>query len=143
LGKDEAIDELLMKTKAYFPNFTHFMDDVRIPKTNNKLESWYSTMEANYNNNRRFKSIEGANNYSSCQTLFRNFYEIKGGTYINSSPYSRVGLNHGDDDWLNVLGFGDKIYKFIKTINKRLSEKPNFRIFQLYCLNMTGRSIVI
>jgi len=48
LGKDEAIDELLMKTKAYFPNLTHFMDDVRIPKTNNKLESWYSTMEANY-----------------------------------------------------------------------------------------------
>ena len=26
---------------------------------------------------------------------------------------------------------------------KRLSEKPNFRVFQLYCLNLTGRSIVI
>jgi len=26
---------------------------------------------------------------------------------------------------------------------KRLSEKPNFRIFQLYCLNLTGRSVVI
>ena len=27
--------------------------------------------------------------------------------------------------------------------NERLSEKPNFRIFQLYCLNLTGRSMVI
>lgn len=126
LGKDEAIDELLMKTKAYFPNLTHFMDDVRIPKTNNKLESWYSTMEANYNNNRRFKSIEGANNYCSCQTLFRNFYEIKEGTYINSSPYSRAGLDHGDDDWLNVLEFGDKIYKFIKTIDKAILSKIGY-----------------
>jgi len=25
----------------------------------------------------------------------------------------------------------------------RLSEKPYFRIFQLYCINLTGRSIVI
>ena len=30
LGKDEAIDELLMKTKAYFPNLTHFMYPLQI-----------------------------------------------------------------------------------------------------------------
>ena len=123
LGKDTAIDDILMKVKAYFCNLTHFMDDGRIPNTNNKLESWYSTMEPNYNNNRRFKSIDGASNYSSCQTLFRNFYKIAEGTYVNSSPYSRAGLDHGEDDWLNIMGFGDKIYKLIKTIDKAILSK--------------------
>jgi hypothetical protein len=51
---------------------------------------------------------------------------IKEGTYINSSPYSRAGLDHGDDDWLNVLGFGDKIYKFIKTIDKAILSKIGY-----------------
>ncbi len=37
------------------------MEDRRIPKTNNILESRYSTTESNYNNNRRFKTVEGAN----------------------------------------------------------------------------------
>jgi len=36
-----------------------------------------------------------------------------------------------------------KNYKMFHGVVKRLSEKPNFRIFQLYCLNLTGRSIVI
>jgi len=31
----------------------------------------------------------------------------------------------------------------LSTASRRLSEKPNFRIFQLYCINLTGRSIVI
>ena len=37
--------------------------------------------------------LEGANNYSNCQSLFRNFYKVEEGTYVNSSPYSRAGLN--------------------------------------------------
>ncbi len=47
------------------------MEDFKIPKTNNNLESRYSTMEPNYRKNRRFKSLEGAANYSNCQTETR------------------------------------------------------------------------
>lgn len=117
-GKDPATDAILIKTKTYFYNLTHFMEDRRIPKTNNILESRYSTTECNYNNNRRFKSLDGANNYSNCQTIFRNVHKIEEGTYVGSSPYSRAGLDHGNDDWLNIMEFGDKIYKYFKTIEK-------------------------
>jgi hypothetical protein len=99
------------------------MEDFKIPKTNNNLESRYSTMEPNYRNNRRFKSLEGAANYSNCQTLFRNLYRIEEGTYVNSSPYNRVGLDHKDDDWLNLIGFGNKIFEYFGNIKTVLSKK--------------------
>ena len=122
-GKDKAVDELLLKTKSNFYNLTHFMDDRRIPKTNNILESRYSTTESNYNNNRRFKTVEGANNYCNCQTIFRNFHIIEEGTYVNSSPYSRAGMDHANDDWLNIMGLGDKIFNFIKTLENGVLSK--------------------
>lgn len=99
------------------------MEDFKIPKTNNNLESRYSTLEPNYRNNRRFKSSEGAGNYSNCQTLFRNSYRTEERTYINSSPYSRAGLNHKDDDWLNLIGFGNKIFEYFGNIKMVLSKK--------------------
>lgn len=109
LGKDKDIDAILMKTKAYFYNLTHFMEDSRIPKTNNILESRYSTMESNYNNNRRFKTTEGAKKYVNCQTLYRDTHVIEERTYINTSPYGRAGFDHHGKDWLNLIGFGDNI----------------------------------
>src|SRR3972149_2102648 len=42
-GKNPEIDAILLKIKANFYNLTHFMGDCRIPKTNNFLESRYST----------------------------------------------------------------------------------------------------
>ncbi len=122
-GKDKAVDELLLKTKSNFYNLTHFMEDRRIPKTNNILESRYSTTESNYNNNRRFKTVDGANNYCNCQTIFRNFHKIEEGTYVNSSPYSRAGMVHGNDDWLNIIEFGDKIFNFIKSVENGILGK--------------------
>lgn len=122
-GKDSEIDAILMKVKAYFCNLTHFMEDCRIPKTNNILESRYSTTESNYNNNRRFKTLDGANNYSNCQTAFRNYHRIEEGTFVGSSPYSRAGLDHGDNDWLNFMKFGDKLYKHIEAIKKGVLSK--------------------
>ena len=119
-GDNMEIDSILIKIREYFFNLTHFMEDCRIPKTNNMLESRYSTMEPNYRNNRRFKTLEGANNYSNCQTLFRNFYVIEEGTYVNSSPYSRAGLNHKDDDWLNIIGFGNKLKNYIMKVEKAI-----------------------
>ena len=62
-------------------------------------------MEPNHRNNRRFKSLEGASNYSNCLILPRNLYRIEEGTYVNSSPYSRAGLDYKDDDWLNLIVF--------------------------------------
>lgn len=123
LGKNDGIDIILLKTKEYFYNLTHFMEDIKIPKTNNILESRYSTMEPNYRNNRRFKSLEGAGNYSNCQTLFRNLYRIEEGTYVNSSPYSRAGLDHKDADWLNLIGFGNKIFECFGNIKTDISKK--------------------
>jgi hypothetical protein len=117
-GKNPEIDALLLKTKENFYNLTHFMGDCRIPKTNNFLESRYSTTESNYNNNRRFKSLDGANNYSNCQTVFRNFHKIEEGTYVDSSPGSRTGYKQEDDDWLNIIGFGDKIFNYIQSVEK-------------------------
>jgi len=99
------------------------MEDRRIPKTNNILESRYSTTESNYNNNRRFKTVDGANNYCNCQTIFRNFHKIEEGTYANSSPYSRAGMDHGNDDWLNIMEFGDKIFNFIKSMENSILSK--------------------
>jgi len=146
-GKNPEIDALLLKTKENFYNLTHFMGDCRIPKTNNFLESRYSTTESNYNNNRRFKSLDGANNYSNCQTVFRNFYKIEEGTYVDSSPASRAGYKQKeedseptsnseqmqpgseevpkqeDDDWLNIMGFGDKIFKYIQSFEKVVLSK--------------------
>lgn len=122
-GKNPDIDTLLLKTKQNFYNLTHFMGDCRIPKTNNFLESRYSTTESNYNNNRRFKSLDGANNYSNCQTVFRNFHKIEEGTYVDSSPGSRTGYEHGDDDWLNIMGFGDKIFNYIQSFEKVVLSK--------------------
>jgi hypothetical protein len=92
-GKNPEIDALLLKIKENFYNLTHFMGDRRIPKTNNFLESRYSTTESNYNNNRRFKSLDGANNYSNCQTVFRNFHKIL--NYIQSfekNVLSKLGV---------------------------------------------------
>ena len=123
MGKNDGIDIILLKTKEYFYNLTHFMEDIKIPKTNNILESRYSTMEPDYRNNRRFKSLEGAGNYSNCQTLFRNLYRIEEGTYINSSPYSRAGFDHKDDDWLNLIGFGNKIFECFRNIKTDISKK--------------------
>ncbi len=80
-------------------------------------------MEPNYRNNRRFKSLEGACNYSNCQTLFRNLYRIEKGTYVNSSPYSRAGLYHKDYDWLNLIGFGNKIFEYFGNIKTDISKK--------------------
>ncbi|MCX9074339.1 MAG: hypothetical protein OIN88_06720 [Candidatus Methanoperedens sp.] len=122
-GKNPEIDAILLKIKANFYNLTHFMGDCRIPKTNNFLESRYSTTESNYNNNRRFKSLDGANNYSNCQTVFRNFHKIEEGTYVGSSPVSRTGYEPGNDDWLNIMGFGDKIFNYIKTFEKVVLSK--------------------
>lgn len=122
-GKNSEIDAILLKTKDYFYNLTHFMGDCRIPKTNNFLESRYSTTEPNYNNNRRFKSLDGANNYSNCQTVFRNFHKIEEGTYVGSSPASRTGYKQEDDDWLNIMGLGDKIFNYIKTFEKVVLSK--------------------
>jgi hypothetical protein len=114
-GKNTEIDAILLKIKSNFYNLTHFMGDRRIPKTNNFLESRYSTTESNYNNNRRFKSLDGANNYSNCQTVFRNFHTIEEGTYVGSSPVSRTGYEQENNDWLNIMEFGDKIVNYIKT----------------------------
>lgn len=122
-GKNPEIDALLLKTKENFYNLTHFMEDSKIPKTNNILESRYSTTEPNYNNNRRFKSLDGANNYSNCQTVFRNFHKIEEGTFVNSSPSSRAGYEQGSGDWLNIIGFGDKIFNFIKSFEKAVLTK--------------------
>jgi predicted transcriptional regulator YdeE len=122
-GKNPEIDAILLKIKANFYNLTHFMGDCRIPKTNNFLESRYSTTESNYNNNRRFKSLDGANNYSNCQTVFRNFHTIEEGTYVGSSPVSRTGFKQGDDDWLNIMEFGDKIFNYIKSFEKNVLSK--------------------
>ena len=36
---------------------------------------------------------------------------------------SRAGSNHREDGWLNIMGFGDKICKLIKTIDKALISK--------------------
>lgn len=116
-GKNPEIDAILLKIKANFYNLTHFMGDCRIPKTNNFLESRYSTTESNYNNNRRFKSQDGANNYSNCQTVFRNFHIIEEGTYAGSSPVSRTGYEQENIDWLNIMEFGDKIFNYIKTFD--------------------------
>jgi hypothetical protein len=99
------------------------MGDRRIPKTNNFLESRYSTTEPNYNNNRRFKSLDGANNYSNCQTAFRNFHKIEEGTYVGSSPCSRTGYERGKDDWLNIMGFGNKIFNYIQTFGNAVLRK--------------------
>ena len=122
-GKHPEIDAILLKIKASFYNLTHFMGDCRIPKTNNLLESRYSTTEANYNNNRRFKSLDGANNYSNCQTVFRNFHKIEEGTYVGSSPVSRTGYEQGNDDWLNIMKFGDKIFNYIKSFEMNVLSK--------------------
>ena len=122
-GKNPEIDAILLKIKASFYNLTHFMGDCRIPKTNNLLESRYSTTEANYNNNRRFKSLDGANNYSNCQTVFRNFHKIEEGTYVGSSPVSRTGYEQGNDDWLNIMKFGDKIFNYIKSFEMNVLSK--------------------
>jgi predicted transcriptional regulator YdeE len=122
-GKNSEIDAILLKIKENFYNLTHFMGNRRIPKTNNFLESRYSTTESNYNNNRRFKSLDGANNYSNCQTVFRNFHKIEEGTYVGSSPASRTGFKQGDDDWLNIMEFGDKIFNYIKSFEKNVLSK--------------------
>jgi hypothetical protein len=122
-GKNTEIDAILLKIKANFYNLTHFMEDRRIPKTNNFLESRYSTTESNYNNNRRFKSLDGANNYSNCQTVFRNFHVIEEGTYIGSSPVSRTGYEQENDDWLNIMEFGDKIFNYFKSFEKSVLSK--------------------
>jgi hypothetical protein len=42
---------------------------------------------------------------------------------VNSSPYSRAGMDHGNDDWLNIMGFGDKIFNFIKTLENVVLSK--------------------
>jgi len=122
-GKNPEIDAILLKIKANFYNLTHFMGDCRIPKTNNFLESRYSTTESNYNNNRRFKSLDGAKNYSNCQTVFRNFHTIEEGTYVGSSPGSRARYKQGEDDWLNIMGFGDKILNYIKSFERNVLSK--------------------
>jgi hypothetical protein len=122
-GKNPDIDAILLKIKANFYNLTHFMGDRRIPKTNNFLESRYSTTESNYNNNRRFKSMDGANNYSNCQTVFRNFHTIEEGTYVGSSPVSRTGYEQENNDWLNIMGFGDKIFNYIQSFERNFLSK--------------------
>jgi hypothetical protein len=122
-GKNPEIDVILLKIKENFYNLTHFMGDRRIPKTNNFLESRYSTTESNYNNNRRFKSLDGANNYSNCQTVFRNFHVIEEGTYVDSSPVSRTGYEQGNNDWLNIMEFGDKIFNYIKSFEENVLSK--------------------
>ena len=122
-GKNPEIDAILLKIKENFYNLTHFMGDLRIPKINNFLESRYSTTESNYNNNRRFKSFDGANNYSNCQTVFRNFHVIEEGTYVGSSPVSRTGFEQGNNDWLNIMEFGDKICNYIKSFEKNVLRK--------------------
>ena len=117
-GKNPEIDAILLKIKANFYNLTHFMGDHRIPKTNNFLESRYSTTESNYNNNRRFKSFDGAYNYSNCQTVFRNFHTIEEETYVGSSPVSMTGYKQENNDWLNIMEFGDKIFNYFKSFEK-------------------------
>jgi hypothetical protein len=76
-----------------------------------------------YNNNRRFKSLDGANNYSNCQTVFRNFHKIEEGTFVGSSPCSRAGFEQNDHDWLNIMGFGDKIFNYILSFEKAVMSK--------------------
>ncbi len=42
---------------------------------------------------------------------------------MNSSPYSRAGMDHGKNDWLNIIGFGDKIFNFIKSLENCVLSK--------------------
>ncbi len=101
-SKNDKINAIMLKTKEYFYNLIHLMEDFNIPKINNNLENIYSTMEPNYRNNGQFKPFESAINHSNCQILFKNFYKIEEEIYATSSPYSRAGLNHKDDDWSNI-----------------------------------------
>ncbi|MCD4844671.1 MAG: hypothetical protein K8R25_09310 [Methanosarcinales archaeon] len=50
-------------------------------------------------------------------------YRIEEGTYVNSSPYSRAGLDHKDDDWLNLIGFENKIFECFGNIKTAISKK--------------------
>jgi hypothetical protein len=55
--------------------------------------------------------------------VFRNFYKIEEGTYVGSSPVSRTGFKQGEDDWLNIMELGDKIFKYIQSFEKNVLSK--------------------
>jgi hypothetical protein len=43
--------------------------------------------------------------------------------YVGSSPVSRTGYEQGNDDWLNIMEFGDKIFNYIKSFEKNVLSK--------------------
>jgi hypothetical protein len=40
-----------------------------------------------------------------------------------SSPVSRTGYEQGNNDWLNIMEFGDKIFNYFKSFEKSVLSK--------------------
>jgi hypothetical protein len=40
-----------------------------------------------------------------------------------STPVSRTGYEQGNNDWLNIMEFGDKIFNYLKSFEKSVLSK--------------------